>query len=131
MKSNEYIENVLKTESIDFESISARLSDPTAQRLLHGAFGVVTESGELADMLKKHIFYNKDLDLVNLEEELGDLCWYMSIIIFALRELNVDVTWEDIWHKNIEKLKARYGEKFTEERANNRDLETERNILER
>ena len=31
---------------------------------------------------------------------------------------------------NIAKLKARYGEKFSSEKAINRDLETERNILE-
>jgi len=32
--------------------------------------------------------------------------------------------------RNISKLKARYGEKFTETAALNRDLETERKILE-
>jgi hypothetical protein len=31
---------------------------------------------------------------------------------------------------NIAKLKARYGEKFSEDRAVNRDLKTERKILE-
>jgi hypothetical protein len=36
----------------------------------------------------------------------------------------------DILDKNIAKLKARYGEKFSSERAINRDLETERTILE-
>jgi hypothetical protein len=37
----------------------------------------------------------------------------------------------DILDKNINKLKARYGEKFSSERAINRDLETEREILEK
>ena len=36
----------------------------------------------------------------------------------------------DILDKNIAKLKARYGEKFSSDRAINRDLETERTILE-
>ena len=36
----------------------------------------------------------------------------------------------DILDKNIAKLKARYGDKFSSDRAINRDLETERTILE-
>ena len=38
---------------------------------------------------------------------------------------------EAIITKNIEKLEARYPEKFTEYHANNRDLEKERGILEK
>jgi pyruvate,water dikinase len=38
---------------------------------------------------------------------------------------------ENILDTNIEKLKARYGEKFTSERAINRNLEKEREILAR
>ena len=34
-------------------------------------------------------------------------------------------------NENIEKLKARYGEKFSSDRAINRDLEKERMILEK
>ena len=41
------------------------------------------------------------------------------------------VSFEEIQERNIEKLKARYGEKFTDEKAINRNLETERSILER
>ena len=37
---------------------------------------------------------------------------------------------KDVMERNITKLKARYGEKFTEEKANTRDLNTERQILE-
>jgi hypothetical protein len=33
--------------------------------------------------------------------------------------------------KNIAKLKARYGDKFSEESAEHRDLKTEREILEK
>jgi hypothetical protein len=47
-------------------------------------------------------------------------------IYLNLYNLNI----EEVWEKNIEKLRARYGEKFSSERAINRDLETERTILE-
>jgi hypothetical protein len=41
-----------------------------------------------------------------------------------------DINIQNSFDVNIAKLKARYGEKFSSERAINRDLETERNILE-
>ena len=52
-----------------------------------------------------------------------------------LKEIGRDVgqfgfTFEEIMEKNIEKLKARYGDKFTEKSALNRDLEQERKTLE-
>lgn len=93
--------------------------------LLHAAMGISTESGELMDAFKRKIFYGKDLDVVNVKEEIGDLMWYVAIL---LRELDLD--FEELLQINIDKLKARYPEKFTEENALNRDLDKERQILE-
>jgi NTP pyrophosphatase (non-canonical NTP hydrolase) len=126
MNSKDYISNAIKTESTDFQAMNQRLQDDGSKRLLHAGFGLSTEAGEFLDALKKHIFYGKELDRVNLREELGDLFWYMAI---ACDEL--DVPFEALMQRNIEKLKARYGEKFSEEKAEMRDLETEREILER
>ena len=126
MDTKKYKELVLKTESKDFDSISSRLKDKRALRLLHGSCGIATEAGELLDALKKHIFYGKELDTVNIVEEIGDLMWYSAII---LDELGVE--FEDVMEKNINKLKSRYGEKFSEISANVRNLEKERKILEK
>ena len=93
--------------------------------LQHAALGMVTESAEFTDMLKKHLFYGKPLDEVNLAEELGDQLWYVAM---ALRALGTD--FETVMERNIAKLKARYPNKFTLELAENRDLEKERAILE-
>ena len=41
----------------------------------HCAYGLVTESAEIMDMLKKHKFYGRDFNMVNLKEELGDLLY--------------------------------------------------------
>ena len=87
--------------------------------------GLVTEAGEFQDMLKKHVFYGKPLDEVNLKEEIGDLLWYCAIALEAL-----DTDFEAVMETNINKLKARYPEKFTEDKAENRDLVKEREILE-
>jgi hypothetical protein len=51
-----------------------------------------------------------------------------SIMEYYCYQYNTNIG--DILDKNIAKLKARYGDKFSSDRAINRDLETERTILE-
>jgi hypothetical protein len=131
MNSKDYNKNVLKTLSGDMEAIKKRLEDPSTIDMVHAAMGMVTEAAEIMDMVKKHIFYGKDLDLVNAEEELGDSNWYQSVMIHSMKMKGHMTTWENIWEKNINKLKARYGHKFSEAAAVNRDLDKEREILER
>ena len=121
----DYIENVLKTESQVTPELIERVSNKSNIRLLHAGIGMCTESGEFIDALKKHIFYGKTLDIVNLKEEIQDLMWYIGI---AMDELGTDFDTEQ--KKNIAKLKARYGDKFTSDAAINRNLEVERKILE-
>lgn len=120
-----YIENVVKTESPTTPELVARLSSPENVRLLHAAIGMCTESGEFIDQLKKHIFYGKPLDKVNLKEEIGDLMFYIGV---AMDVLETDFDTEQ--RKNIAKLKARYGEKFSAKAAIERNLDSERQILE-
>lgn len=125
MDSTKYMTDAVKTESRDFNAMNTRLQDDGIKRLLHAGIGLSTEAGEFLDALKKHIFYGKELDRVNLAEELGDLFWYMAIVGDEL-----GIKFEDVMERNITKLKARYGEKFSEEKADKRDLENERKILE-
>jgi NTP pyrophosphatase (non-canonical NTP hydrolase) len=123
--SENYVQEVLRTESCDFEKITERLKDQRTIRLLHAWMGLETEVGELMDALKKHIFYGKPLDWVNIKEELGDLEWYAGVLSDVSQ-----VSLNEIFTRNIEKLRMRYPEKFTEEKALNRDLKGERDILE-
>jgi NTP pyrophosphatase (non-canonical NTP hydrolase) len=92
---------------------------------LHMVLGMQTEAAEIADVYKKHIAYKKELDLVNVKEELGDIMWYIANMCnmhgWDLR---------DIMQTNIDKLRARFPEKFTKEHAVNRNLDKERKILE-
>lgn len=125
MNPETYIKEVLKTESSDLSFVRRRLYDDKILRLLHATQGMVTEAGEMVDALKKHLFYGKPLDEVNLMEELGDSLWYHSVAIDALH-----TTFEEVMGINIAKLRKRYGEKFSSERAIKRDLEAEREILE-
>jgi NTP pyrophosphatase (non-canonical NTP hydrolase) len=125
INSTNYVENCVRTEAPVTQEIIDRISQPEVIRLMHGAIGLATESGELLDMLKKHIFYGKPLDLTNAKEEVGDSMWYAGLVIDVLK-----TTFDEVLTVNIAKLQARYPEKFTEHHATNRDLETERTILE-
>ena len=122
---DEYTRGVLVTENTDYIGISERLHHTDTIRLLHAAMGLATESGELLDALKKHIFYGKKLDLVNVREELGDIFWYAALLAHA-----GGFTLEDTMERNLAKLKARYPSKFSEVDAIIRNLEKERDILE-
>jgi NTP pyrophosphatase (non-canonical NTP hydrolase) len=109
-------------DAMSYINAALRTEAPSDQRLLHAAMGMCTETGELMDALKKHMFYGKPLDGVNLSEELGDLFWYIAIACDAL-----GTTFEEVWEMNIAKLRKRYPGKFTE---HERDLLAERKELE-
>lgn len=121
----DYIEQVLRTESKDLNLIQDRICNSTIIRLDHAADGMCTEAGEFKDVLKKWKYYGKEIDFVNLEEELGDLCYYIGL---ACDVLGTD--FNKIQQKNIEKLRTRYPEKFDSTKAINRDLNAERQVLE-
>ena len=123
--SDDYVNNVLRSESPVTTELRERLQNEVTIRLLHAAMGMATEAGEFLDMLKKHIFYGKPMDFVNAKEEVGDQMWYAGLAIDVLQ-----TTFNEVLTVNIDKLKARYPEKFTEEAAINRNLNIERSILE-
>lgn len=91
----------------------------------HMLFGMMTELGELVDSYKKHYAYGKTLDSTNVMEELGDIMWYWAGMC-TITGINAPTTLQ----LNIDKLKARYPEKFDQDLAINRDLEQERRILD-
>jgi len=88
------------------------------QTLLNGCMGLCGESGEVIDLLKKHLSQGHDLNREKMIEEIGDVAWYIAEIAYAL---NVDL--ETVFTKNIEKLKKRYPEGFSVERSLNRENE--------
>ena len=83
MNPETYVENAILTNSQDFDAIRARLTNRNIQ-LLHAAIGAATEAGELLDAIKKALFYGKEVDEVNFKEEIGDACWGVSAMRFAM-----------------------------------------------
>lgn len=90
---------------------------------LHTVLGIVTEGAELISAMLKYLETGK-LDKVNFGEELGDVAWYQGMWCGKN-----DVKMSDVLETNINKLKARYPEKFTDFLADNRNLDKELVIL--
>lgn len=80
--------------------------------LLNSALGLCGESGEVADLVKKHLFQGHDLDLDHVAKELGDISWYLAVGAYAI---GLDL--ESIFRINKEKLEARYPDGFSTDRS--------------
>lgn len=103
-----------------------RMLEPNARRLLHGALGRITEGLEILETLFKYGDTGQ-LDMLNVAEESGDGKWYDARIDEVLAECGFVP--ETIFHANIEKLRARYPGKFSNEAALNRNPKSEMQAL--
>lgn len=121
------ITEAMTTISQQFKSASYLENDDvidTNPRLFHSIVGVATEAVELVEQLHKSIENDEQIDVVNLLEESFDSNWY-----FATMHDELDASMENTLNRGIEKLRKRYPEKFTNDAANNRKLDEEREIL--
>jgi len=73
-----------------------------------GALGLGGESGEVIDLLKKHLFHDQPLDRDKLRKELGDVLWYLSAITTG-----AGLTLQEVADANVEKLRKRYPDGFS------------------
>lgn len=80
--------------------------------LINGVMGLCGESGEAIDIVKKWLAQGHELDKARLAKELGDIAWYLAETAYAL-----ELSLEDIFQANIDKLKKRYPEGFDAERS--------------
>lgn len=101
-------------------------SNITPNDLIHGIIGAAGETGELVDALTSSLLKQEPIDTVNIVEEVGDVLWYLALILRS-----VDSSFEEAMEKNIAKLHKRYPEKWTQEAVLDRDLDGEREILEK
>lgn len=80
--------------------------------------GMMSEAGEVAEILKKHFFHGHPMDeaaLTHLKKEMGDQMWYWAVMCYAF---NFDPA--EVLQMNIDKLRKRYPEGFSTERSLNR-----------
>lgn len=71
--------------------------------VLNGVLGLAGESGECADIVKKHMFQGHELNAEKLKDELGDVLWYIACTASGL-----GITLEEVALYNVEKLSKRF-----------------------
>lgn len=128
-----YIAVILDALKVKFEVITTEnrimVINPLQQSpnsvIAHCIVGCSISSNEMLDLMKKSLFYGRDVTVLDLVDRLKIVMWNINVIIATC-----GWTLEQIMTLNIHKLKKRYPEQFTNEKANNRDLEGERDILE-
>lgn len=116
-------EDIFRPKEIALDEYDFSNKDQTLKILVDS---ITVNVGEIMDLLKKSIFYGKSLDQDQMKEKLKSM---VSEINSSLKLY--DITLEQAMERNIEKLRARYGEKFTEAAALERNLLKEREILEK
>ena len=104
MTINEYQYAALRTAQTD--QLTAN------ELLLNSALGLCGESGEVADLVKKHRFQGHDLDFEHIAKELGDIAWYLAVGAYSI---GYDL--EKSLQMNVDKLKARYPDGFSTDRS--------------
>lgn len=101
-----------------YQELAARTANSNFSEkmtLANFGMGISGESGELTDMLKKHVFHGHSLDETKVAKEIGDVMWYASNIASLL-----GLTLNDIAAMNVKKLEERYPNGFNEEDSKNR-----------
>ena len=104
----------------EYQQLAMRTRNPKMDEkdiLINSAMGLCGEAGEVCDLVKKHIFHGHELDRAALIKELGDVAWYLAEAAEA-----IGCSLEEILQANIDKLKSRYPEGFSQERSQNRSV---------
>lgn len=111
MTPEEFVEECRRTEKReDWGEITPELSNNV--RLLYTLIGLSTEAGEALDVFKKCLFYKKSFDLEHFASELGDVLWYLTMAADI-----AGYSLEDLMQINVDKLKKRYPEGFSIDKA--------------
>lgn len=111
----------------DYQAVALRTAKPLSfeMNLMHAGLGLSSEAGEIASAIKAHTIYGKELDIINVIEEAGDILWFLTLLCNTL-----GLTLEEVAAANISKLSARYPNlSFDAGHAINRDLGAEAKAL--
>jgi len=111
------------TRAIDYQLQAARtlITAPTQPltdaetMIIWNAIGLAGEAGEVVDHIKKAIFHRHGLDTAKVQEELGDLLWYVAGLCTQL-----GLSLDNVMDGNIKKLEQRYPGGFSVEDSKNR-----------
>jgi NTP pyrophosphatase (non-canonical NTP hydrolase) len=104
----------------EYQSLAARTAGAGGdgeRRLIIAALGLTGEAGEFANLVKKHTAHGHDIPPEIFADELGDVLWYLAEAATAC-----GLSLGALAQQNVEKLRRRYPEGFSEERSRNREV---------
>lgn len=115
--------------SLGADELNFELPEPSSVFISNTTVSVELEMitntvSKLLDIIKKIIFYGREYPVEDIKIALQNI--YVCILhLCTLFNLNID----ELKKKNIDKLAARYGDKFSEYLAINRNLDKEYRVL--
>ena len=133
MEFGDFIEEWIKqTESYTDLALKTLNKDVFEQKdlILNASLGLSGEVGEVNDIIKKYMYHGHKLDDDTKEKiilELGDVCWYVALMAWAIDKTK----FEDVLNKNIEKLEKRYHGEFSTEKSINRKEDSDNSCEEK
>jgi NTP pyrophosphatase (non-canonical NTP hydrolase) len=110
MNFHEYQVAAMRTAKVAEDTILAGL--------IHASLGLATETGEYTTCVKRIARYGKPLDEAmhrHMLEELGDTLWYIALACETL-----GTSMRSVAAMNIEKLKLRFPETYSNDAAEGR-----------
>lgn len=102
-------------EQAAFSFKSARPLTEKESSILDWTLGICDEAGEVAGVIKHHIFHNVPLDIAEVAKEIGDVLWYLSALCTEL-----GISMGACAELNIAKLRHRHGVKYSDETSADR-----------
>jgi len=96
----------------EYQQAALRTATGKCRDLGNCGLGIAGEAGEVADCIKKYLYQGHPLDKKHIAEELGDVAWYMAVCAYM-----VGMPLDDVLQNNVQKLKRRYPDGFSEERS--------------
>ncbi len=103
MTPNEYQKLAMRTCNL--------LHSPLGDMACHAVFGLTSEAGEVAGIFQKW-YQGHELDEEHLMKEIGDCLWMIAELCSAY-----GFSLEYVMQLNIDKLRARYPDGFSEEKS--------------
>jgi NTP pyrophosphatase (non-canonical NTP hydrolase) len=112
-------------------STSAFAGQQTAERQIVAALGLVGEIGELADLLKKTLGHGHDFDPATIQDEMGDVLWYVAemcsafgvMLTYSLPRFAapaLDLHWLSVWMLTLAGSAGRIADKIGDQVADPR-----------
>ncbi len=108
-KLNEYQQAAMRTANVPMDEKTMHLT---------WSLAIAGEAGELANLTKKTFLHGHPYDRNKVEEELGDVLWYVAVYAH-----DIGLSLDEVAQANIEKLERRYPDGFSTEASLHRKKE--------